>query len=346
MKKITQIALVIFSIVLFSADLYAQTGGFAGSYARMGFGPRGMAMGNAMASVTERGMYSHYNPAMNAFAQRSQVDLATSAMSFDRELHAAAFSFRLPPSAGLQLQLLNANVRNFDGRTQSGYHTNYFSTYEFLIAAGFGVAFSERFAAGVNIKGIVASFYEDVPRSSGAGLDIGFLYKANSSLHFGFTIMDIVSGYRWDTTELYGSQLGSTRNDNFPTRFVWAASYRMMENSLILSSEFELMRLSTVITQSQNSLFLPPSSIITQENLTQSNKLVRMGGFYRLHERFSLSTGLEIRDIEEFEDSLRPSLGFSLYLPFDRFSPSVDYALIREQTGVSWMHSFAIRLEF
>ena len=38
------------------------------------------------------------------------------------------------------------------------------------------------------------------------------------------------------------------------------------------------------------------------------------------------------------------SAGFSINLPFDRFSPSIDYAFVREPYGVANMHVFAIRM--
>lgn len=331
--------------IFFAADLYAQTGGFAGAYSRMGFGPRGMAMGNSMATVSEQGTFSYYNPAINALTLNRHVNFSTAAMSFDRQLNSVSASFRLPPSAGLQIGILNANVMNFDGRTQSGYHTDNFNTYETQLFVGFGLQLNSKVNFGVNVKGLIANFNENISRSTGVGFDVGVIVTPINRLRLGVSIHDLLSEYRWDTSGIYGDQSGSIRNDKFPTRLRFSGSYRAMGHQLIISTEYEIQLLeSNGITEVTTSS-VPPRTLISRPSISSSNHLYRAGTAYFLHERITLRGGFEIMDLEEATDSFRPSIGFSVHLPFDKFYPAVDYAFVREQTGISNMHVFALRLQ-
>jgi hypothetical protein len=58
----------------------------------------------------------------------------------------------------------------------------------------------------------------------------------------------------------------------------------------------------------------------------------------------TLRAGYQNGDLGYFEDNQRISMGFSVHLPFDAMSPSVDYSVTREPGGMSFMHAFAIRL--
>jgi hypothetical protein len=76
---------------------------------------------------------------------------------------------------------------------------------------------------------------------------------------------------------------------------------------------------------------------------TNQSIYIRSGTRYRLHERVAVRVGLKFEDLEG-ESVLLPSAGFSLMLPYDRFSPSIDYAFVREASQLTTMHVFALRL--
>ncbi len=332
-------------IALGMTNAHAQTGGFAGAYTRMGFGPRGMAMGNTIGSVPEQGIYGHYNPALAAFVQGHQVDLSVAAMSFDRSLNSLDLTLRLPPKAGLQVGLLDSHVGKIDGRSQSGYHTDYFSTREIQAFAAFGINISNKIEAGIGLKLNYADFYSGVNASTSTGIDLGLLYQPVAHLRLGFALQDLLASYHWDTTGLYGDNTGKLTKDEFPTRLRFDGSYRLLGSRLILAAEYELRIQSSRISSTaiDTTISAVPTEYRVSSVVHTSSSQLRFGVAYRIHPRITLRGGWQILDLKHPGYSRQPSLGFSVNLPFDRFHPSIDYAFIREPDGVANMHVFALR---
>lgn len=328
-----------------TSNLSAQDGygGFAGSYSRMGFSPRGMAMGNAMTAVTQEGSYSYYNPAFAAVkSDFIQVDGGTSSLRFDRRLNMLQSHFQLPPSAGLSISLLHSRVGNIDGRDQNGYHTEYLSTNEFQIAGSFGLRFSEVFWAGVGLKYNLARYHPEVPRTSGLGIDLGILAHPVQNLRLGISVQNLLASYQFNTSDLYGTDSSANIQQAFPIRVLAGLSYEFSKD-WIVSLDFENRRQTfdhlPAAVDNQNSL----GQSISREESSSTSHFIRAGTSYRLHERFTLRGGLQLNDLGEGND-LQPAAGFSIHLPYDTLSPSIDYAFAREPSGLSTMHVFAIRL--
>lgn len=343
-KSVSQWLLLVIITLTPLADSVAQSGGFSGAFTRMGFGPRGMAMGNAMGTVSEQGIFAHYNPALSAYSHQTQVDMGTALMSFDRSLHSVNFSFPLPPSAGLNIGLLNGNVSNIDGRTSSGYHTNYLSTHEYQLFAAFGINISPRFQIGAGVKLHHANFHDGIDNSTSAGFDAGLIFKPTTAWRIGFAAQDLLSEYSWNTTDLYGAQQGRARNDSFPNRYKISTSYRLSAWDLLLSSEFEIQRQSAEYQRMQVAEgTLPPGNRIINEDEVTYSQLFRVGVSWLAHERVTLRGGWEVLDLEFIKETHKLSTGFSVHLPYDALNPSVDYAFVREPLGLSGIHVIAIR---
>ena len=334
------------SIVLISVfPTFAQNGGYVGSYTRMGFGPRGMAMGNAMTSVEDEGIYGHYNPALAAGINDNQIDISAAAMTFNRSLNALNVTFKLPPDAGLDIGILNAGVSSIDGRSNSGYHTENFSTREYQFFADFGLRLTTKLQAGIGIKFSYANYYKTVPSALGTGFDIGLLYHPTSRLAIGLAVQDMLSYYRWDTQKLYNT-LGSLQTkDKFPTRLKMGISYRFLNNKLLIAADFEdrIQYADALSYQITDNAGIPTQYLVSQ-SVTNNSQQLRLGTAYRLDKRFTLRAGWQWNDLSNPGNSNTPSLGFSIHLPFDKFSPSIDYAFIREPNGLAFMHVFALRL--
>jgi len=298
----------------------AQPAGYAGSFSRIGFGPRGIAMGNAIMATANEGIYAYYNPAHAAYSKTgSQIDLSTSLMSFDRSLNSLNATFRLPPSAGLNISLLNANVEGIDGRTSSGYYTSELKTSEYQLMTSFGINLSPKIALGLGIKLNLADYHPEVSPAKGVGFDIGAIYMASENLSFGVTAQDLLATYSWNSAELYNEESLGETTERFPPRLNLGASYRFQ--SVLAAASFGML-------------------IHEREQFQQ----LKVGLSWPLHERISLRSGWQIDDIRNIAHSHRPGAGFSIHLPFDILKPSVDYAYIREPGGVSSMHVFGIRM--
>jgi hypothetical protein len=322
----------------------AQDGGFAGSFSRMGFSPRGMAMGNAMSAVHQEGSYSYYNPALAAEKREFiMVDFSTAAMAFDRRLHTATAHLQLPPSAGITFTLMNARVQDIDGRSVDGYHTGYLSTSEFRFAGRFGIRFSEAFSGGIGLTYTLANYHTDVPNAGTIGLDIGFLIRLNPKLSLSAAARDLLASYDFNTSDLYGTDERADNAFNFPTRFVTGIAYELSDKWLV-STDAEL-QLHSFEAEFENRVvdeFGQFSEPIVRSQ-TNPTTYIRTGTRYQLHERVAVRGGLQLND-PGGEAVILPSAGFSLMLPYDRFSPSIDYAFVREASQLTNMHVFALRL--
>ncbi len=341
MKKTAILLLLI--AVLPLTELLAQSGGYAGSFSRMGFSPRGMGMGNAMTAVQSEGSYSYYNPALSAQpTEHIQFDLSTAALRFDRRLHMAHSHFNLPPSAGLSLSIINAGVSDIDGRTQSGYHTDYLSTNEYQFLGNFALRFTHTFWGGIGLKYNLSSFHRDIPNSSSIGLDLGFRLQIHPKIAAGFTIQDIIAEQNANTSDLYGTE----RTDNaqpYPVRFIAGLSVELTDSWLFsfdLENRRQKAEIVRPVTGNENGT---GQAQRIREDQTTHSRLARAGTRYHIHERLTLRGGLQLLNIGE-ENVLQPSAGFSIHLPYDRFSPSIDYAFMREPSQLSTMHIFAIKL--
>jgi hypothetical protein len=325
--------------------LFAQSGGFTGSFSRIGFGPRGMAMGNALTAVHQEGAYGYYNPAMAATPNEFiQLDFSSSAMAFDRQLHMVSAQFQLPPSAGISVSLINGRIGDIDGRTQSGYYTETFSTSEYQLLTNFGIRFSDTFWGGVGIKVNLADFHSDVSSETSIGLDAG-LYKQSGKVGIGIAVQDLFAQTNYDTSELFGSNTGGARSDSYPTRFKLGVSYQH-NPELLVSADYEIRVLTAEVKSYETQLLegRPVTSAVRSE-ITTNSQIGRIGARYRLHPRVTVRSGLQAIDINHDSISLQPTAGFSLHLPFDRLSPAIDYAFVREPSNISTMHVFSIRLQ-
>ncbi len=342
-------AILVIFLVLFMPlqEVMAQSGGFSGAYTRMGFGARGMAMGNAMGTVSQEGIFGHYNPALASYSFENQIDIGTALMSFDRSLHSFNITFPLPPNAGLNIGLLNANVYDIDGRTSSGYHTEMLSTHEFQLFAAFGINVSPRVRLGAAAKLHYAKLYESIDNATGAGFDIGMIAEPITNWRLGFSIQDIISEYSWNTNPLYGTLGGRNRNDALPVRFRMSSSYHFADFGLVVSSEFEILRLKSEYQRFQHTGgSVPPQNTTTNENVTTNSRQFRVGASWEAHERITLRGGWEIMDLDFVKETHKLSAGFSVHLPYDVMSPSVDYAFVREPLGIAGMHVLSLRLLF
>ncbi len=343
MKKLLVFAWFTLLVGFQIQSVFAQNGGTAGAFLRLGFGARGMGMGNAISSVPEMGSNGFYNPALVAGLVQRSFETGTSVMAFDRHMHAASASFRLPPAAGLNILLLNAGVSNIDGRSVSGYPTGNFNANDYLIQTSFGVRSNNRFSFGASLKFVLSNYHPEIPNSVAFGLDAGILFRASETTIFSLVAKDLLLTHQWQANELYGGQDQLEQNDFFPTTLLAGVSHRLLEGKVIISGE-----LITFIQENQfykrvtNTDFNPPTNQVERENTTTAHVAVQFGALYQIHERFRLSAGFTQRDVE-FAGNESFSSGFSILLPFDAYMPSIDYALSMEPNVRTFIHSISFR---
>lgn len=337
--------LFLFLFLLLAPDVgFGQSGGFAGSFARMGAHPASVAMGNAMVAYHSEFQSSYYNPALAAKSTNAQVILSSGILTFDRRLNTINASFRLPPQAGLGISFVHGGVRDIDGRSLSGFQTETLETNEFQIGVSFGINLSEKFSAGVAAKFSLSNLHNDISNATATGFDLGLLYQASPRLSLGVALQDLLAEFEWETGEFFDDETLAKRTNKFPTRLKGGASFQINPNIELVGEHEIRFQESDIIVRDVFTDFGRPDFRQGRETETTNAHITRLGGRWQAHERVTFRLGAEFEPEVNFTDSFRPSGGFSIHLPFDMGNPRIDYAVVREQANVGLMHFFSIAL--
>ena len=211
-------------LVLVTAQTFAQGAG-AGGFARMGCGARGMGMGNAMSALQRGEVSAYYNPALVPFSEQRTASATVGILSFDRSLNVLSYTQSLPPHAGVSVGLINAGVKNIDGRDIDGYHTEDYSIFENQFYLAFANRVDERVSLGANIKLYYSKLFDEITTTT-VGFDLGGLVQITDDLALGLVAQDINAKYKWDTKPIYDVN-GKPTEDKFPTVFKGALSYKL-----------------------------------------------------------------------------------------------------------------------
>jgi hypothetical protein len=301
-------------LLLLTAPAAAQLDGAPGAFSRMGFGARGMGMGNALASVRIGENSGSYNPAVAAFLKRSTASASYGMLSLDRGLNTLFYSQPIDTNAGIALHILNAGTSEIDGRDIDGFHTEMYSVSENQFSLSFGLRIRS-IAVGLTTKLYYFSLFEELS-STAVGFDFGILYPLSSQWTVAAVLKDFNTNYKWDTNKLYG-QLGNTTTEKFPTRQAVGVTYQFEGVNGLISAELEKSSLSTL--------------------------LIRFGGEYSPIDELTLRAGLDGWETDE-KNSAHPSFGFSLRMPYSDWKPSVHYAYVLEPYGLFSMHIISLSI--
>jgi len=307
MKNILIIAIILFISV---PPAFAQDAGTAGAFARMGFGARGMAMGNAMTAVITGDLATYYNPAVSAFSEYRTAQATYSFLSLDRSLNFLSYTQSLKPTAGISIGLINAGVNNIDGRDEDGVHTDNYSTYEDQFFISFSNRVEEHVSIGGTIKLYQSKLFDNIT-STTVGFDVGLCVLATKGLTIGAVIQDINSKYKWNTTSIYGTD-GVETEDDFPTLRRIGLAWTPPGFNGLVTAEFE--------------------------NSSENTNIIRFGAEYAIVEYFTIRGGVDRIDFSSDATGAKPSFGFTVKNSFNGWSPALNYAFVFESFAPQGMH--------
>ncbi|CAN5622198.1 PorV/PorQ family protein [soil metagenome] len=304
-KKVKlSIAAIALAVLAFSNPLYAQTGSNAGSFSRLGFGSKGMSMGNAMVSNIFTDVSGYYNPALSAFQKTGVVTLGYTFMSMDRHLNFLGFAkkFDLPGQtnggAGISFSVINSGVTNIDGRDNDGSSIGDLSTSEnqFYLATSF--LLSERVSFGVGFKMYYSKLYAGITTTS-IGFDLGAVFNPKDNLSFGVSLRDINAKYKWDTSDIYGSN-GNTTEDKFPFLLSAGGTLKLQKGKGSVSAQYNFEKVPK---------YTDRITLITAETKNQS--YFSIGGEYLITDQITVRAGLDRINpgSDDFAGNLKPSVG-------------------------------------
>lgn len=327
------ISISILSVDLSAQPKYEKTNSAPGDFARIGFGARGVAMGNAISAYRANYPVSFYNPALAGYQSGNLLNAGYTFLSLDRSVNYLSFGRKfefysakdsaLPvkkprATAGFAFGIINSGVSEIDGRDNHGFKTKTLSTSENLLFISLSNRFSDKFAAGLNAKLYYYKLYEDVSATSLA-FDVGILYNYSQNLSISFTLSDLNASYRWDTSPIY-SQEGSITDEKFPTTKKLGFSYAITERGLDIAGEFEWNNLE--------------------------RKLVRFGAEYKLYENFHLLAGLDKIHFYNRDEMPVPSVGVSYLHLMSPVNVGFDYAFSYEQFSLTTRHLINLKILF
>ncbi len=314
----------------------AQTAGHIG---RMGFGSRGIAVGNSLAGDASGQASPFYNPALAPYIGFQSLGLSAALMTNDRQLQFVELRAPLKPFAGIAAGLIHTGVQNIDQRDLSGYHIGMSSTSEYVFFTAFGVQVGEKASIGVGLQLFRNDLHNDLPTTQTFGLDIGIGAQILPSVHLGIVLDDLLAKYRWDplSTNVGGA------TDEFPTRLRVGASWSLMEGRLILLGEYE-SRFSVRNLREPRVVFAgsTPQQVFDTREFTVHQMHVRLGA------EFSLVPPLVIRAgmgrLEEISSGgPRPSAGFMIEQRLGLLLAHAAYTFVLEPYALGTMHLISLR---
>lgn len=328
--------LIAVSVFFFTGFLIAQPkfteiNSKVGAFSRMGFGARGIGMGNAMSAVTTGNLVSYYNPALPSFQENNSFQSGYTFLSLDRSLNFLSFTRKFDfyskvnpkdtvprATAGISFGIINAGVSGIDGRDNNGLQTEELSTSENQVFLSVSNRFSRKLSVGIAVKFYYYKLYEEIT-SNGLGVDIGALYKVNDNWNISLMISDLNSEYDWDTSPIYQQQ-GLTSMDKFPVLNKIGLSYYKPEIKLLAAIEFE--------------------------NSSAGTNIIRLGAEYNIYDNLFLRGGFDQFNLSNFDAGVKPSLGFSYSKLLGDWLVGIDYAFMIEQYSSSDRHIIGVNINF
>lgn len=334
-KFITKILLflILLSLIVIAQPKFSKISSLPGAFSRLGFGARGIGMGNAMSSITEGNLVSYYNPALIVYQENNSFQTSYSFLSVDRSLNFLNFTKRFEfysskdslignpkprATAGISVGIINAGVSKIDGRDNNGIKTGDLSTSENQFFLGLANRFSEKLSIGIAIKFYYYKLYEEISTNS-VGFDAGALYRINDQWNVSLMISDINSKYKWDTSPVYELQ-GSSTEDKFPLLKKIGVRYKNKILGLIASAELE--------------------------NSNAETNILRIGAEYNLIERLFVRAGIDQFNLSNSDSPAKPAFGFSYFDEFGKITFGINYAFMIEQYSPSDRHIVGVSVNF
>jgi hypothetical protein len=285
----------------------------------MGFGARGIGMGNALTAVTAGDIVGYYNPALLSWAEYRSVSASFGLLSLDRRLNFLSYTQSLRPSAGISAGIINAGVSEIDGRDSDGEPTGLLRTSENEVFLSFSNRFKSGFSLGLTLKLFYYHLYTDVSTTT-VGIDLGLLVPIGDFLTIGATARDLNSKYQWNTSELYGSQRGTSKAAPFPQLYTIGAAYKMPDSLGLVAVDVEATNKKTL--------------------------MLRFGVEVPLIPEITVRAGMDRIDLKEKGNGVKPTFGFTARKNIDGWTPAFNYALVVEPFAPSPTHIISLSVIF
>ncbi|MFV1980723.1 MAG: PorV/PorQ family protein [Rhodothermia bacterium] len=336
-RHIGPVVATISALCSVAAGVHAQN---AGAFSERGFGVRGIALGNAQVADAFGSGSPWYNPALAPLYSDQMIETAYTFLTNDRRLEYIQFAVPMKPRAGVAVGLIHAGVSDIDGRDDSGYHTETYSTDDYAAFLAFGSRVGSKATIGFAFRFFRSTLLPELSANS-IGLQIGTTVQVRENLFVGASLDNILSRFEWDASDVLGSGQNST--DNFPIKLRVGVAYRLMEEKLTLLGEYE-SRFETVDVAKPGVDVIggSPRSTTTLEEVTLHQSSFRAGAEYQVAELLLLRLGVD-RIGDGAGGEMIPSAGFTLKYAVGELGTRFDYTFGKEAFGLGTFHLIGIR---
>lgn len=241
LRKIFPVALLI--LVLSCQAAWAETGdgGQAGPFLKLGFGARALAMGGAFVAVADDAIGGFYNPAGLTQITKRTFGASYRRMTLDRRLTYVTYSQPIRDEATISLGWINAGVTDVMGRDGDGNPTEEISNYQNAVELFLGRKIVDQLSVGIGI-GYLQYNLANI-NSYGVRFGASALGRPIPELRLGVAVENLGMKYSWTSGDYWKGIdpeiLGSSVEEKFPVNFRFGASYLLLEDRVLLSSEVE-----------------------------------------------------------------------------------------------------------
>jgi len=173
----------------------AQSGASAVDFLRIGVSARNAATGGAFSAVSEGPFAGYYNPA--GLAATDNIQLAGMHAEWLMDLRYEYLGVALPVGnkTGLGFAFSYLSLGSIEGYSDVNIPTGDIKAYDLASVVSLGHEFSQKFSAGVGVKGITEKL-DDV-QAFGFAFDIGAQYRLQN-ITAGFSLMNIGPKMKYD----------------------------------------------------------------------------------------------------------------------------------------------------
>jgi rhodanese-related sulfurtransferase len=224
-----------------SSHLWADTGdgGYAGAFQRVGLGARALGMGGAFVGVADDATAGFFNPAGLVQIRMRTFGAFFRKMTLDRRVSYVIYCQPMREEATISLSWTNAGVTDVVGRNENGEITEEIKNYENAVELFFGRKIIKELAVGLRI-GYIQYNLADI-NAYGVGFGLSAFGKPIEKLRVGAAVENLGMKYSWASGEYWKKfdLLGSSSKDEFPINLRFGASYLLLKDRILVSSEID-----------------------------------------------------------------------------------------------------------
>jgi len=238
-KRSFLIMIVVF--LSLTSKLWADTGdgGYAGAFQQLGLGARALGMGGAFVGVADDATAGFFNPAGLVQIRMRTFGAFYRKMTLDRRLSYITYCLPVRQEATISIGWINAGVKDVVGRNENGEITEEIRNYENAIELFFGRKILNELSVGIRI-GYVQFNLANI-NAYGVGFGFSAFGKPMQKLRLGAAVENLGMKYSWTSGDYWKKfdLLGSSSKEDFPINLRFGASYLLLKDRILISSEID-----------------------------------------------------------------------------------------------------------